>query len=130
MMQLNPSDHHMSYDVLSVILDDDPSLLVDLALVEDGPDDELAQDAHRPGRLAPRDADPVDRRLAIRRRVERPTHALDRLGDRAARRDALRVIEGDVLYEVGAAGLVFRFFLKSAGPTDSHAHPSHAVFRF
>ena len=50
-------------------------------VVEARPDDELAEDVHRPGRLAPRDADPVDGRLAVRRGVERAADALDRLAE-------------------------------------------------
>ena len=74
-------------------------------LVEVRPDDQLAEDVHRAGRLAARDADPVDGRLAVGRRVERPADALDRLADRARRREARRALEGDVLHEMGHAGL-------------------------
>ena len=54
--------------------------------VEERPDDQLAEHVHRPLGLAPRHADPVDGRLAVRGRVERAADALDRLGDGARRR--------------------------------------------
>ena len=73
--------------------------------VEHRPDDELAEDVHRPGGLAARDADPVHGRLAVGRGVERPADALDRLADRARRRVRGRALERDVLHEVGDADL-------------------------
>ena len=62
-------------------------------------------DVHRPGGLAPRDADPVDGRLAVGRGVERAADALDRLADRPGRRIGRRALERDVLHEVRDAGL-------------------------
>ena len=61
------------------------------AAVEPRPDDQLADDVHRALGLAPRDADPVDRRLAVGRGVERAADAFDRLADRARRRDTRAV---------------------------------------
>ena len=88
--------------ISSTITARSPSISV---VVERRPDDQLAEDVHRPGRLAPRDADPVDGRLAVGRRVERAADALDRLGDRPGRGEARRPLERDVLHEVGDAGL-------------------------
>ena len=69
-------------EVRADLLDDDRPLALDIGRLETRPDDELADDVHRAGRLAPRDADPVDRRLAVGRGVERAADALDRLADR------------------------------------------------
>ncbi len=66
-------------EVRADLLDDHRALAVDLVVGEARPDDQLAEDVHRPRRLAPRDADPVDRRLAVGGRVERAADALDRL---------------------------------------------------
>ena len=73
-------------EVRADLLDDDPALALDLVVGEGGADDELAQDVDRAGRLAPRDAHPVHRRLAVRRGVERAADPLDRLADGARRR--------------------------------------------
>ena len=84
------------------LLDDDRPLLVDLRLVEQRPDDQLAEDVHGAGGLAARHADPVDGGLAIGGGVGRAADALDRLGERAGGRVARRALEGQVLHEVGA----------------------------
>ena len=76
------------------------------SLVEGRPDDQLADDVHRALRLAARDADPVDGGLAVGRGVEAAADALDRLGDGARRGVARRALEGEVLHEVGDAGLL------------------------
>ena len=87
------------------LLDDDRPLAVDLLASRTRPDDELAEDVHRARRLAPRDADPVDGRLAVGGGVERAADALDRLADRPRRRVGRRALERDVLHEMGDAGL-------------------------
>ena len=87
------------------LLDDDGALALDLVVGEARPDDQLAEDVHRPRGLAARDAHPVDGRLAVGRRVERAADALDRLGDRPGRWEAGRALERDVLHEVRDAGL-------------------------
>ena len=76
------------------------------SVLEGGADDQLAQDVHRPGRLADRDADPVDGRFAVGGGVERTADTLDRLADRARRRVGRRALERDVLHEMGDAGLL------------------------
>ena len=73
-------------EVAADLLDDDLALAVDLAVVERRPADQLAEDVHRPLGLAARHADPVDGRLAVRRRVERAADALDRLAEGPRRR--------------------------------------------
>ena len=83
------------------LLDDDGALAVDLLLVEVGADDQLAEDVHRARRLAARNADPVDGRLAVGRGIEGAANAFDRFRDRAGRGKTLRALEGDVLHEVG-----------------------------
>ena len=95
-------------EVAADLLDDDLALAVDLGGSSDGPADQLAEDRHRPLGLAARHADPVDRRLAIRGRVERAADALDRLAQRARRRVRRRALERQVLEEVGHAGLLGR----------------------
>ena len=72
------------------------------------PDDELRDHVDRALRLADRDPDPVDGRLAIRRGVEAAADALDGLGDGARRRVRRGALEGDVLHEMGNAGLARR----------------------
>ena len=74
-------------EVRADLLDDDRPLALDVRALEPRPDDQLADDVHRPGRLAPRDAHPVDRRFAVGRGVERAADPLDRLADRPRRRD-------------------------------------------
>ena len=62
------------------------ALALDLGGVQAGSDDELAQDVHRAGGLAARDADPVDGGFAVRRGVERAADPFDRLADGPRRR--------------------------------------------
>ena len=64
-------------------------------------------------RLTPRNPGPVHGGLAVRGGVGRAADALDRLADRAARGVAGRALEGQVLHEVGDAGI--------AGPLEPRA---------
>ena len=93
-------------EVAADLLDDDLALAVDLGHVQRGAADELAEHGHRPFRLAPRHAHPVDGRLAIGGGIERAADALDRLAEGASRREGCRALEGQVLEEVGHPGLV------------------------
>ncbi len=92
-------------EVRADLLDDDIPLVLDLRLVEVGPDDELAQHLHRGCGVARRDADVVDGRFAIRRCVEGAAEALHRLGECARRRIGPRSLERQVLHEMRATGL-------------------------
>ena len=83
------------------------------SILEPGPDDELGDDVGRASRLARRDTDPVDGRLAVGRGVEAAADALDRLGDRPGRRERGRPLERDVFHEMGDAGLVGRLETRS-----------------
>ncbi len=93
-------------EVRADLLDDDVALLLDLLLVEQGPRHELPEDGHRQGDVPPRHAHVIDGRLAVRRGVERPADPLDGLGQGAGRGERGGPLEGQVLHEVGAAGLV------------------------
>ena len=90
------------------LLDDDGPLALDVGVLEPRPDDELADHVHRAFGLAARDADPVDRRFAVRRGVERAADALDGLADRPGRRVGRRALEREVLHEMGDADLAGR----------------------
>jgi hypothetical protein len=95
-------------EVAPDLLDDDLPLALDLKRREGGPDDELAEHVHATRRFAQRRAYPVDRRLAIRGGVERAANTFDGLGDGPGRRIGGRALEGDVLHEVGHAGVFER----------------------
>ena len=90
-------------EVAADLLDDHLALVIDLGGIERGPADQLAEDGHRPLGLPSRHAHPVDSGLAIGRRVERATDALDRLAERARRRIGGGALERQVLQEVGHA---------------------------
>ena len=94
------------------LLDDNRTLALDLLRVQDGPDDEFAEDIHGPLRLPGGDPDPVDGGFPVGGRVEGSAHALDRLADGARGRVGGRALEGDVLHEVGDAGLVGRLLAR------------------
>jgi len=109
-------DVHVLRGVIEVradLLDDDIPLVLDLRLVEVRPGDELAQDLHRRRRVARRDPDVVDRRLAVRRCVERAAQALHGLREGSRRRIRPRSLERQVLHEMGAAGLPGRFVTRA-----------------
>jgi len=91
--------------VAADLFDDDAPLALDLRRAERRPDDQLAQDVHRPRSLSGRDAHPVDRGLTVRGRVERAADALDRFADGARRWVSGRPLERDVFHEMGHAGL-------------------------
>ena len=91
--------------VAADLLDDDATLTGDLVAAQRRADDQLADHVHPAGRLAMRDAHPVDGRFAVGGRVERATNALDRFADRPRRRVGGRALEGQVLHEMGDAGL-------------------------
>ena len=95
------------------LLDDHGPLVVDLALVEGGADDQLPDDLGCPLHDARRDADPVHGGLAVSGRVEAPPDALDGLGDRPRRRVPRRPLERQVLHEMRHADL--------AGPLEAGA---------
>ena len=96
-------------EVRADLLDDDRPLVADLAVRECRPHDELTEHSQGSLQLARGHAHPVDGGFAIGRRVEAAADALDRLGDRSRRRIGRRALEGDVLHEMGDAGLVRQF---------------------
>ena len=95
-------------EVPADLLDDDLALAVDLGRVERRPADQLAEHGHRPLGLPARDADPVDRGLAVRCRVERAADPFDRLAQGAGGRIRGGALERQVLQEVGHARLLGR----------------------
>src|SRR4029079_14229242 len=88
-------------EVRADLLDDHGALAPDVGVVELRADDQLPDHVHAPGHLRARDAHPVHGRLAVRRGIERPADALDRLADRARRGVRLRALERQVLHEMG-----------------------------
>ena len=96
-------------EVRADLLDDHGPFTGDVVVVELRPDDELADDIEGAVCFAGRDAHPVDGRFAVRGRVERAAHTLDRLADRPGRRVGLGALEGEVLHEVGDTDLAGHF---------------------
>ena len=108
------------------LLDDDLALAVDLVVGQQRPDDQLGQDVHGTGRLADRQPAPVDGRLAIGGGVARAADALDGLGDEARRRVGLGALEGDVLHEVGDAGLLTGLAARASQDVGRHGEGAGA----
>ena len=92
-------------EIRTDLLDDDRPLVLDLPRRQRRAHDQLTQDVDRPSRFPARDADPVDGRFAIGRRVERATNALDGLADGTGRGIGRRPLERQVLHEMRDPGL-------------------------